>query len=753
MKSLVTLILLGYSVFASAQYAEKENNTTDTTRTSYLNEVVISANRIPEQRRKVAQQIKVLGPAIIRNLNAQNSADLISNSGVAAMQKSQQGGGSPMLRGFEASRVLLVVDGVRMNNAIYRAGHLQNIITMDNNILDRVEILLGPSSTIYGSDALGGVIHFFTRNPEFSKTGSLHTKGNAFFRYGSVNAEKTGHFDLNLGGQKFASLTSFTFSDFGDLRMGEKTNKALGEQFGVRTQYAKRADDNLSDILIQTNDPFTNSDPFKQVASGFKQYDLLQKFLFASSARVKHLVNLQYSNSTDIPRYDRLTDPQGSGLRFGDWYYGPQKRLMGSYNLSVTDLGAFADAMSATFSYQDIEESRHDRRFNNNNRNDRNEHIKVWGLTIDFNKTFGKNNLRYGIDGQFNSLESTAHTTNIVTGVESPQSTRYPDGDNTMNTMAAFASHTLHINDLWTLTDGLRVGGSFLNSTFVDKTFFPFPFDNITQNNLVGSGSLGIIYSPTSWKISFLVSTGYRSPNIDDMAKVFESVAGTATTPGRLVVPNPDLKPEKTINGDLSVTKFFGDKVRIETVGFATRMYDAITTRPTTFNGQSQIIYNGFPANVVSSQNVAEAYLYGFNSTLRADLTEKFVVTASYNYTHGSIKNERGPDTPLDHIAPIFGRIGFQFNTTKFKSELFSNFSGWKYLSQYSSSGEDNLQYATPEGMPSWYTINVRAGYDINKTFTVQAGVDNIFDLQYRTFASGINSPGRNVFGTVRVKF
>ena len=203
-----------------------------------------------------------------------------------------------------------------------------------------------------------------------------------------------------------------------------------GRQIGVRSQYAVRADDNLCDILVQTNNVFTNSDPFKQVASGFKQYDVLQKFLFASSARIKYLMNLQYSNSTNIPRYDRLTDPQGTGLKFGEWYYGPQKRLMSSYNLSVTGLGAFADGMSATLSYQDVEESRHDRRFNNNNRNDRDEHIKVWALTVDFNKTSGKSNLRYGIDGQFNSLTSTAHVTNIVTGAESPQNTRYPDGDN-----------------------------------------------------------------------------------------------------------------------------------------------------------------------------------------------------------------------------------------------------------------------------------------------------------------------------------
>ncbi|MBK5279377.1 MAG: TonB-dependent receptor [Bacteroidia bacterium] len=739
------LLILSYS-FSQAQTVEKENSLADTTR-SYLNELVISANRISESRRNVAQQISFIGSATINSLNAQNSAEIISNSGIAAMQKSQQGGGSPMLRGFEASRILLVIDGVRMNNAIYRSGHLQNIITMDNNILERAEILLGPSSTVYGSDALGGVIHFFTRNPEVSKNESFQTKGNAFFRYGSINAEKTWHVDLNLGGQKFASLTSFTFSDFGDLRMGERTNKALGKQFGLRPKYAVRADDNSSDMLV------TNSDSFKQVASGFKQFDVLQKFLFASGSRAKHLVNFQFSNSTDIPRYDRLTDPQGSGLKFIEWYYGPQKRLMGSYNLSMSELGAFAEDMSATLSFQDVEESRHDRRFNSTNRNDRYERIYVWGLTIDFNKTIGKNNLRYGIDGQFNSLESTAHTTNIITGAESPLDTRYPNGDNVMNTLATFVSHTLRIGDSWTLNDGVRVGGSFLHSTFIDKTLFPFPYDEVIQNNLVGSGNLGLIYTPSSWKISLMASSGYRAPNIDDMSKVFESVAGTSTKPGILVAPNPDLKPEKTINSDLSITKFFSDKIRLESVVFATSFYDAIATMPTTFNGLSQIIYDGFPSNVVSSQNVSGAYLYGFNSTLRADVTDKFAITASYNYTHGSVKNERGPETRLDHIPPIFGRIGFQFNSARFKSELYSNFSAWKYLSQYSSSGEDNLQYATAGGMPSWYTINLRAGYNINKTFVIQIGVDNMLDLQYRTFASGINSPGRNIFGTLRVAF
>lgn len=719
----------------------------DTTKASYLDEVVVSANKIAEPRRLVAQQIQIINSATIKNLNAQTSADLIQNSGQVAMQRSQQGGGSPIIRGFEASRVLLVVDGVRMNNAIYRAGHLQNIITMDNNVLDRAEILFGPSSTVYGSDALGGVVHFFTHNPELATEGGVRVSGNTFVRFGSANDEKTGHIDFNIGRKRFASLSSLTISDFGDLRMGEKTNKSLGEEYWVRYQYAERAPDNSGDILVQNNDPYV------QKFSGYKQYDLLQKFLFKQNNRIQHLINFQYSTSSNIPRYDRLTDAQGTGLRSAQWYYGPQERMFISYQLKVTDLGKLADALSVTVSYQNIEESRHDRRFNNNNLNHRSEKINVGGLTIDLQKKIKANQLRYGFDGQFNSLTSTAYRENISSGAISPVDTRYPDGDNTLNYWALYATHTLPINSKWTLTDGIRVGGSSLNSTFVDKTFFPFPYDNIKQNNTYASGNLGIIYSPSSWKFSFMTSTGYRVPNIDDLAKVFESVQGSAATTGILVVPNPDLAPEKTINGDLSISKFFGDKARLEGVLFATNFFDAIATRSSALNGQSTVTYNGFPADVVSSQNVGEAYIYGYSVSGSFELINNLSLAVSYNYTHGRVKNEGTPETPLDHIPPTFGRIGVNYTKAKFFAELFSNFNGWKRLKNYSSSGEDNLQYATPEGMPCWYTINARASYTLNKLFTVQAGVDNIVDLQYRQFASGINSPGRNIFGTLRVRF
>ena len=98
----------------------------------------------------------------------QTSADLLYYGGEIRIQKSQGAGGSPVIRGFEANRVLLVIDGVRMNNAIYRSGHLQNAITIDPYALERTEIIFGPSSVGYGSDALGGVVHFYTKKPKIN---------------------------------------------------------------------------------------------------------------------------------------------------------------------------------------------------------------------------------------------------------------------------------------------------------------------------------------------------------------------------------------------------------------------------------------------------------------------------------------------------------------------------------------------------------------------------------------------------------
>jgi hemoglobin/transferrin/lactoferrin receptor protein len=737
------IIFLGSLLMMIISQSQAQNTTIDTSisKTLTLDETVVSVNKVEETKKTVMQQVQVLTPHDIANAQSQSTADLIANTGNVLVQKSQSGGGSVSIRGFEASRNVLIIDGVRMNNLIYRAGHLQNIVTTDNNILDRVEILFGPSSTIYGSDALGGVILLYTKKPVLAdgdKNSVL--KVNVFSRYGSVNNEFTEHLDFNVGTKKLASLTSITYSNFGDLMGGENLNPFYTAGYGERPYYAERI--NGKDSLVK------NSNPCLQVGSGYMQYDLLEKILFQQNEHVSHNLNIQYSNSGDVPRYDRLTDPSGTGLKSAEWYYGPQTRLLAAYDLNLKNTEGIFHNVHFGLNYQNVEESRHNRNFGSSNRSNRIENVDVIGVDLDFQKMIKRHNIRFGFDGQYNALKSTANKENINTGAVTTLDTRYPDGDNTMTSIALYISHTWQITDQLTLNDGIRIGYSSLHSTLVDTaTQFHLPYTTIDQKSPVYSGNIGLIHSPSdNLKFSLAISTGYRVPNVDDMSKIFESA------PGSVIVPNVDLKPEQTINYELGITKIINKKMRLENFVYYTQFVDAIVTDKFKFNGQDSIIYDGSRSQVYANQNKKEAYLYGFSSNLISELNDNFRITLVLNYVYGRIKTDSF-DYPLDHISPFMARIQLTYITKKFGADFFINYNGWKKLKDYNLGGEDNEQYSTADGMPAWFTVNLRGSYKIYKFITIQAGVDNIFDTQYRTFASGINAPGRNMFVALRGNF
>lgn len=705
-----------------------------------LDEIVVSVNRIAENKKNVAQQVSSLKENQIDLLQSQNTAELLSNLGDAYIQKSQLGGGSVVLRGFEASRTLLVVDGVRMNNLIYRSGHLQNIITTDNSSFENIEILYGPSSTAYGSDALGGVVCIYTKQPTLASGDKKSVvKINESTRYGSVNNEFSEHLDFNIGFKKFATFTSLSYSNFDDLKSGSNQNPFYTKSIGDREYYIERIDG--KDSLIK------NPDKYKQVQSGYTQFYCTQKFLFKQNEHLSHSLNLQYSTSSDIPRYDRLTDPSSTGLKYAEWYYGPQNRFMTAYSATYRNDAGFFQYASVIVNYQNVEESRHTRKFNNDNLSHRTENVSVLGATADLQKTMKKNTLRVGLDAQYNTLTSTASNENITTAEISSLDTRYPNGENYMANLALYISHNLKISDRLMLVDGIRVGYSMLYSQFKDTSFYNFPYTEVTQNVPVWSGCMGIVNNPNEfWKLSLLASTGYRVPNVDDLSKVFESASGT------IIVPNPNLKPEKTLNFDLGITRKFGKKTTWENTIFYTQFYDAITTEKFTFNGQDSIMYDGELSAVYANQNSREAYIYGVSSKLNARCNDFFTFSMKMNYTYGRIKTD-SVDVPLDHIPPLSAHLSLSYENKKFGSVFFINYNGQKKLKDYNPGGEDNEQYATEMGTPAWITANLHVSYTIIKYLRLQAGIDNIFDTQYRTFASGINEPGRNIFVSMKIQY
>jgi hemoglobin/transferrin/lactoferrin receptor protein len=701
-----------------------------------VDEVVVSASKFNEKRKDLAQKVQVISKQELALMNQSSTADVLANSGNVFVQKSQLGGGSPIIRGFETNKVLLVVDGVRMNNAIYRGGHLQNVITMDNGVMDRVEVVFGPGSVVYGSDAIGGVMHFTTKNPTLSTTDKTLIKASAFTRYMSAVNGYAAHADVSVGTKRLGSLTSFTYSNFGDLRQGSKRHDFVGN-FGARPWYVERI--NGVDSMIM------NSDTNLQVGSAYTQYDVLQKFTFQQKAGVLHKLNLQLSNSSNIDRYDRLTQTSNGEPKFGEWYYGPQFRLMSAYTLELSNATKMYDAARMTLGYQAIEESRMDRRYKKNFLNHRMEHLNILTLNADFTKKNGVHEFRYGLDAWYNQVNSTAFQKDILADTIAPLDTRYPDGGSTMMSAAAYATHTWEISEKLILNDGLRASYVRLNAAFVDKTFFPFPFADIAQQHMALNGNLGLIYMPNKlWRMSLTGSTAFRAPNVDDLSKVFESVQGS------VLVPNPNLKAEYAYNGEFGISRVLSEGLSIQATGYYTLLKNALTVGTGTFNGEDSVVYDGQLSQVRTTTNAGNAYVYGFEAMLSGKLNDHLIMIATVNYTKG--RNATN-SIPLDHIPPVFGKIAMVYTLGKFRTELFMNYSGWKRLADYNMAGEDNFAYATPFGMPSWATVNARVNYNFSRQVSLQVACENMLDQNYRNFASNISAPGRNFIVTLRGNF
>jgi hemoglobin/transferrin/lactoferrin receptor protein len=718
------------------------------TSSKQLQDVVIYANKFPTLSKNIVQRVVALTDKVLLQQQA-NTADILTASGQVFVQKSQAGGGSPVVRGFEASRVLLMVDGVRMNSAIFRAGHLQNIITVDNLILDRVEIIYGPSSTLFGSDALGGVVNLFTKQPQLfksnlvSKKAQWKTNGNLVYRFGNGQNEQRQHVDLNIANNKWAFLTSVTKSNFGDMRQGNKRLAAYPD-FGKRFFYVVR--ENNTDV-IKDNSASVNI----QKLSGYNQIDLLQKVLFKPNDNTEHLLNVQASNSSDINRYDRLTESSNGLPIFSEWYYGPQVRNMIGYKLTKSNLNGYFQKLTTNINYQHLEESRITRRFKSNNKDYRFEAVDIFGLNMDLLHQGKSSTLNIGVESYYNDVSSTAYRNNIATNLRSAITTRYSDGPTNMSNYALYAQHTQFLKGNWVLNSGLRLNNVQLNANFKDTAIMRFPFTDANQNNTAFTGNLGMAYNGADGlRVSFGASSGFRAPNVDDLTKVFD------TRTGYVVVPNKDLKPEYTYNAELNVSKTTST-YSIGASLFHTWFRNALVVDKFKWNNESSILYQGIMSDVYATQNKAKAIVYGFNVNGSANLSPNTTLAATYTYTKGNYADRKldGLNTalPLDHIPPTYGRVGLKHDIKKFTAELFTLFNGWKRIEDYNLNGEDNQIYATKDGMPAWQIWNINTSYQPTKKINFSFQIENIADLNYRYFASGISALGRNYIVQARYSF
>jgi hemoglobin/transferrin/lactoferrin receptor protein len=706
---------------------------------SSLDEVILSVAKFGQNKRDIPQQIASVNNEDVLFTNPQTAADLLETSGQVYVQKSQLGGGSPNIRGFSTNRLLINVDGVRFNTAIFRSGNVQNVISIDPFAIERTEVILGPGSVVYGSDAVGGVMNFYTKKPKFSFEEGIALSGNGLLRYASASQEKTGHFDFNLGSKEWAFLTSVSYSDFEDLKMGSH-----GPDDYLRPEYVESV--NGEDQIVQ------NKDPRIQAPTGYRQINTMQKVRYMLSDKWDFNLGLFYTTTSDYARYDRLIRYRGDKLRAAEWYYGPQEWLSGNLQAANTAYAkGIYDESLITLSYQRFKESRNDRDFGKTTLFETDEKVSAYSGAWDFEKDFEKAKLHYGVEYVYNKVNSEGKQTDISTGVSQPDASRYPDGS-TWQSMAAYTSLQLKLAEDVSIQGGLRYNHILVKASFEDG-FYDFPFFEANINTGALTGSVGIAWNPNEilgWRFNF--GTAFRAPNIDDVGKIFDS------EPGSVVVPNPDLKPEYARTGEAGVTLNFDNVVKVDLATYASYLKDALVRRDFELNGQTEIEYQGELSNVQAIQNAAKAEVYGFEAGVEINFCKQLQLTSQYNITDGFEEDDNGESYPLRSAPPQFGNGHLIFKTEKLKLDAFVEYNGqFKNKDLAPSQAATDYLYAKDEDgnpySPGWSTLNFGAQYSLTDAIHLNAVLENITDRRYRPYSSGIAAAGRNLIVAASYKF
>ncbi|MDC3170647.1 TonB-dependent receptor [Bacteroidota bacterium] len=691
-----------------------------------LDEVVISASKFSQKFREVPKKVTQINRSMIEFTNPMTSADLLERGGYVYIQKSQLGGGSPMIRGLSTNRLVLSVDGVRLNIALFRSGNIHNVISISPMNIENTEVIMGSTSVLYGSDAIGGVMNFYTKKAKLSNDSNPNIQININSRYSSALNEKMYHIDFNYGLEKIAFLSSFSKSDFDDLTMG-----IHGPSDYLRPNYVTQNSAG-DDVLV------TNSKPRVQRNTGYSQTNFMQKVLYEPNKNLSIDIGIHFSKTGNIPRYDRLirTD-ENEGLYYSEWYYGPQEWLLINSQLTyIPKETKFYDELKFGSSFQRFNESRNSRRFSDSFLKSREEELDIFSLNLDFFKKISENsNITYGLEIIENKVGSFAKSVNISDLSETPISTRYPD-NSSLNSLGLYINYKTKVIEDVFFQSGVRYSSTVLKSDLSQNNiYYDFMYENTTLENGAFVGGIGLswvrnIYN--NWK--FNINTAFRSPNIDDLAKVFDS------EPGSVVVPNPDLKPERSFG--LEFGGYFRTKNNIELdfSSYVTYLYNSFIRDDFTLsNGVSEIIYDGELSQIQALQNSSKSFIYGIEFGINMFLNKNFRMKSQHNLIAGYELDDLPFGMPVRHIPPNYGNFHLIYNNGDFTIDTYLNYNSKISFNNLAESERAKpYMYASDENgnpySPSWMTFNIRSKYSFSKMLSINFTVENITNKLYRPF-------------------
>ena len=651
----------------------------------------------------------------IEEIQPSTISELFKKTIGVSVQESQSGGGSPNYRGMEANRLLIVIDGIPLNNAIYRNGHIQSSSSINPFFINNIRAVTGPASVVYGDGAMGGalIVNTITKN-------SFNRKSNILFqKYESANESSSLNYLSTFDLKKLTFINGFSIKSNGNIKMG--SNRLHGyKKWGNEAH------------VVEKN---------KQLNTSYNSYDFIQKIFINRNKKEKISLNSQFSTTSKISRFDKMNDLEGGIGKYKNWYYGPQTRIAQNLNYTKKTNNVLSDKYSLILAWQNVKESRHKQKTNDQYLSNRNENVLILDGVFDIKKTIKRFKLNYGVSyrKQFvNSKANLVDNNNVLFNT-----TRYPDGGSSVVDGSIYTQINWSVFKKTTIFFGERYNLNFLTAEFENNDIYNLPFSKITTKNKALVSSFLInqkIFKKSSLNIAYYM--GYRNPNIDDIGKIFSK------NDYAVVIPNENLKPEQSSNFETSLLINL-EKIILEAQYYNIRITNAIQRSNSSLNDQDSIIYDGDLMQIQMNQNISSARINGFSLASDIMFSKKTNLDFKFNY----IKGKTNLNRPLSHLPPINSIISLTHKTNKNRYTISYNFNGWKKAEDYDDNGVDNIEEATIDGNPSWQTIDISWSLQATENIDISCKLENIMDIHYKTFGSGLSAKGRNFILSLKTNF
>lgn len=674
-----------------------------------LSGTVITATRSERKTIDVPAAVNLVPREMIDARNGKTSAEVLREEGGVFVQKTNHGGGSAILRGLSSNQILLLVDGVRLNNSTYRLGNHQYLTTVDNNALEQIEVVHGPTSVLYGSDALGGTINLITRRPPLhAASAQIKARAALFGRFASADEEKTGRGEIALYNHRWALLAGFSRKHFGDLRRGG----------------------NSDDPEIENS---TNG--LRQSPSGFDGYDADAKLVFVPSPHSELLLAYQQFHQGEVPRYDKYESGDNSL-----WLYSPQNRNLAYGKFTQHLRSPVWKQLQFTVSLNRQEEGRITQKQPDDEIVRELDEVNSYGFTAQAVAEYRDHQISFGGDVYLDDVASGRWLEDPQNGGRNADARgRFPDGA-AYRSFGAYVQDEWQVSQRWMLLPGLRYSYFQTDFALPASVLGGIDLGKVDLSFSALTASVGTVYK-ISPSLSLAANAGqaFRAPNLSDLSKLGESKGTT------FEIPNTGLKPEKLFSLDAGI-RWHHPALRGSLVGYYAAVRDLLGRVPVTINGAETIIAAGDTLQVRTRENIGEAYLGGFEFAFDARINQPLHIFANAAYTYGQ---NSSADEPISKIPPLFGLLGVRYHHGSWNAELYSRFAA----RQNRLSADDLDDPRIPNsGTPGWHTINLRGRYHPIAGVSLSLALENLLDKNYREHGSGINGPGRNLVISVRIQ-